>query len=335
MNRIPAPTTMPYRAPAALPRPAAAARTTLLLLALLAGACANGNEGSGQITEVDVPAFDADSAHALLRRQVEFGPRVPGTPGHAAQVQWMVEYLRTRADTVIVQSFDQEIDGETVRLHNIFARFRPDDRSRVLLAAHWDTRPASDEESDPAKRALPILGANDGASGVAVLLTLADMFAQQAPPIGVDILLTDGEDYATGPGDYDNMYLGAKYFAANQPAGYPPLYGILLDLVGDQNPRFEMEGYSQQYAPEVVQRVWRVAEGLGYGNVFVGSSGMSVMDDHVPLNQGGIRTINIIDMDYGPGNAYWHTQDDVVEHTSPRGLRATGEVIAALVYRGG
>lgn len=327
--------TMLHRAAAPAGRFTAGARTALLLLALIAGACANGNEGSGQITDVDVPAFDADSAHALLRRQVAFGPRVPGTPGHAAQLQWMVEYLRARADTVIVQSFDQQIDGETVRLHNVFARFRPDDHSRVLLVAHWDTRPASDQDTDPAKRTLPILGANDGASGVAVLLTLADMFAQQAPPIGVDILLTDGEDYATGPGDYDNMYLGAKYFAANQPAGYPPLYGILVDLVGDQNPRFEMEGYSQQYAPEVVQRVWRVAEGLGYGNVFVGSSGMSVMDDHVPLNQGGIRTVNIIDMDYGPGNAYWHTQDDVVEHTSPRGLRAAGEVIAALVYRGG
>ncbi|HEU5208459.1 MAG TPA: M28 family peptidase [Longimicrobiales bacterium] len=308
----------------------------VLILLLVTGACANGNEGSGQIAAADVPAFDADSAHALLRRQVEFGPRVPGTPGHAEQLQWMVEYLRERADSVIVQSFDQPIEGaEPLRLHNVFARFAPENPTRILLAAHWDTRPVSDQEDDEARQQLPVAGANDGASGVAVLLALADMFAAQPPPIGVDILLTDGEDFATEPGDYDNMYLGAKYFAANQPAGYAPLYGILVDLVGDTNPRFEMEGYSLQYAPEVVQRVWRMAEGIGYGNIFVRSSGMSVMDDHVPLNQGGIRTIDIIDMDYGPNNAYWHSQNDVVENTSSRGLGAVGDVIAALIYRGG
>lgn len=319
------------RALAQIARPA-----IMLGVLLVSGACANGNEGSGQIAAADVPAFDADSAHALLRRQVEFGPRVPGTPGHAAQLQWMVDYLRERADTVIVQSFDQPIDGrEPIRLHNVFARFNPSNPTRVLLAAHWDTRPVSDQEDDEAKQQLPILGANDGASGVAVLLMLADMFAGQAPPIGVDILLTDGEDFATRPGDYDNMYLGAKYFAANQPAGYPPLYGILVDLVGDTNPRFEMEGFSMQYAPEVVQRVWRMAEGIGYGNIFVRRGGSAIMDDHVPLNQGGIRTIDIIDMDYGPNNAYWHTQKDVLENTSSRGLAAVGEVVAALIYRGG
>jgi glutaminyl-peptide cyclotransferase len=306
-----------------------------IALALLGAGCTN-DEGNGQIARVNVPAFDADSAHALLRRQVEFGPRVPGTPGHAAQLQWMVEHLRERADTVIVQSFDQPIDGhEPIRLHNVFARFAPENSTRVLLVAHWDTRPVSDQEEDEARQRLPVPGANDGASGVAVLLALADMFAAQPPPIGVDILLTDGEDFATRPGDYENMYLGAKYFAANQPPGYAPLYAILVDLVGDTNPRFEMEGYSLQYAPEVVQRVWRMAEGIGYGHIFVRTTGMSIMDDHVPLNQGGIRTIDIIDMDYGPNNAFWHTQNDVVENTSPRGLGAVGEVIAALVYRGG
>ncbi|MGH7445344.1 MAG: M28 family peptidase [Longimicrobiales bacterium] len=307
----------------------------LILTASLIGACANGNEGSGQVAS-EAPAFNADSAHALLRRQVEFGPRVPGTPGHAAQLQWMTDYLRERADTVWVQSFDQDIDGDTIRLHNVFARFSIANPDRILLAAHWDTRPTSDQDENEAQRDMPIDGANDGASGVAVLLQLADMFAQQPPPVGVDILLTDGEDYSTEPGDYGNMYLGADYFARNKPDDYKPLYGILVDLVGDQNPQFEMEGYSLEYAPEVVERVWRVADSLGYGNVFVRRTGGSITDDHVPLNaRGNIRTIDIIDMDYGPGNAYWHTQDDIVENTSPRGLGAVGDVLAALIYRGG
>ena len=310
---------------------------TAAVVVLLAAACANGNEGSGQVSRTSVPQFDAEAAHALLRRQVEFGPRVPGSEGHAAQLAWMTEYLGTRADTMWVQSFEQELDnGETLELHNVFARFRADDPARVLLLAHWDTRPTSDEEVDEEQRLLPIPGANDGGSGVAVLLQLAEMFANNPPPVGVDILLTDGEDFSTEPGDYSNMYLGADYFARNKPEGYAPLYGILVDLVGDQNPRFEMEGYSVQYAPEVVERVWRTAADIGYGNIFVRVNGMSILDDHVPLNaRGGIRTINIIDMDYGPNNAYWHTQRDVVENTSPRGLEAVGQVLATLIYKGG
>src|SRR5690606_33647862 len=127
-----------------------------IALALLGAGCTN-DEGNSQIARVNVPAFDADSAHALLRRQVEFGPRVPGTPGHAAQLQWMVEHLRERADTVIVQSFDQPIDGhEPIRLHNVFARFAPENSTRVLLVAHWDTRPVSDQEEDEARQRLPV-----------------------------------------------------------------------------------------------------------------------------------------------------------------------------------
>lgn len=318
-----------------------ATRTSPLALALVLAltgvvSCAGSEEGQAQ-GAASAPAFDADSAYALLEKQVAFGPRVPGTPGHAAQLQWMTEYLRERADTVVVQSFDQELpDGSVVRLHNVFARFQPENANRVLLAAHWDTRPSSDEDPDEAKRAQPIDGANDGASGVAVLLQLAGMFASQPPPVGIDILLTDGEDYATEPGDYDNMYLGANHFARNQPEGYAPLYGILIDMVGDANPRFEMEGNSLHYAREVVDRVWRVAEEIGYGNVFVRRTGGTVTDDHVPLNAvGRIRTIDIIDMDYGPANAYWHTQADRLENTSARGLGAVGSVLAALMYRGG
>lgn len=314
------------------------ARTGALALALaLAGCSQGGAEGSSatgsQITEAEraAPEFRGDTAFALLRRQVEFGPRVPGSAGHRAQLEWMTAYLRERADTVILQPFTHVGPrGERLELTNVFARFRPDRSDRVLLLAHWDTRPTADAESDPARRAMPIPGANDGASGTAVLLELANVLSSHSPPLGVDLLFVDGEDYAP-----DHMYLGASHFARHKPLGYEPYYGILLDMVGDRDPVYPQEGYSVRYAPEVVDRVWRMAERLGYGHLFPRTRGIPITDDHVPLNEAGIRTINIIDFDYGPGNAYWHTLDDSLENVSELGLEAVGTVVAELVYRGG
>ncbi len=286
--------------------------------------------------EVDVPAFDADSAFALLKRQVAFGPRVPGTKGHAAQLAWMQEYLRSRADTVIVQRIRHPVDGEIVPMANVFARFNPAATQRILLLAHWDTRPTADKDPVATNLDKPIPGANDGASGVAVLMILADMFGKQPPPIGVDLLFTDGEDWEQG-----DMYIGAKHFAANLIPGYKPLYGVLIDMVGDQDPVFPIEASSQQYAPEVVERVWRTAEKLGLSRHFPRRMGGGVSDDHDALNAAGIRTINVIDPEYGtpvpPGTfgLYWHTMGDSVEHTSPVGLSAVGRVLAHLAYSGG
>lgn len=292
------------------------------------GAPAGG--GAAATSTANLPPFDEQAAYALLEQQVAFGPRVPGTPGHQKQLDWMVSYLRQRADTVEVQSFDaQGSKGEKLRLANVIARFNPKARDRILLLAHWDTRPTADNEPDTAKRKQPILGANDGASGVAVLMQLADVLKRHSPPLGVDLLFTDGEDYT------DAMYLGSEYFAAHLPPGYKPLYGILVDMVGDQSPVFPIEPTSQQAAPEVVERVWRTAEELGLSQYFPRSPGIPVDDDHVPLNRAGIRTIDIIDFDYGPGNAYWHTLGDTVEHTSPVGLGAVGKTLVGLIYRGG
>jgi glutaminyl-peptide cyclotransferase len=278
----------------------------------------------------NAPKFDGAAAHELIRTQVAFGPRVPGTPGHEKQLAWMQEYLRARADTVIVQRFTHDAsDGNRLRLANVFARFTPQARDRVLLVAHWDTRPNADQEPDRSLHAQPVPGANDGGSGVAVLMHLADLLKRNPPPIGVDILLVDGEDYT------NDMYLGSDFFAANKPAGYQPLYGIVVDMVGDEDPAFPIEGYSQESAPEVVERVWRVAEELGYGNVFQRRQGGAISDDHVPLNRAGIRTIDIIDFNYGPGNSYWHTLQDTFEHTSPKGLGIVGTVLTELIYRGG
>lgn len=309
----------------------------ILLLAPLIGCPGSGQSANGSTAGNGTstgPPFSADTAYAYLRKQVSFGPRVPGMPGHRAQLEWMLEFLRARADTVIRQNFTHTHTQSGMRLPmtNLFARFNPAAGSRVLLLAHWDTRPTADSEFDEEKRKQPIPGANDGASGTAVLLELANVLNRHSPPIGVDILLVDGEDY--GPESAD-MYVGATHFAANLPAGYKPLYGILLDMVGDHNPVFLMEGNSEQYAPEVVERVWRLAEQLGYSAAFPRRSMGPITDDHLPLNRAGIRTIDIIDFDYGPGHAYWHTLQDDVGNTSPRGLGIVGHVLTELIYRGG
>lgn len=286
---------------------------------------------AGSSRDARAPEFRADSAFALLQRQVGFGPRVPGTAGHAAQLEWMTGYLRARADTLWTMPFRHELpDGDALPLTNLFAQFMPREPDRLLLVAHWDTRPTADMELEESLRSRPIPGANDGASGVAVLLELADVLSRHSPPIGVDLLLVDGEDYAP-----DHMYLGARHFASAHPPGYEPLYGVVVDMVADEEPRFPQEGYSSQYAPEVVERIWTLAEDLGYGEYFPRVPGMAISDDHVPLNQAGIRTIDIIDFDFGPANAYWHTHEDDLRHVTPEGLGVVGRVLVELVWRGG
>ena len=316
-------------------------RRTLAVAALAAvavvacPACGKGKDAAqgAQGFESPAPPFNADAAFALLKQQVAFGPRVPGTPGHQLQLDWMVKYLRQRADTVILQSFTTVApNGDTLHLTNVFARFKPANADHVLLLAHWDTRPTADNETNLARKRQPILGANDGASGVAVLMQLADDLKRHSPPLGVDLLFVDGEDY-TG-----DMYLGSEEFAAKFAPTYHPLYGVLLDMVGDQNPSYPVEPSSQQYAPEVVQRVYDMAEKLGLGQYFPRSPGIEIQDDHIPLNKAGIHTVDLIDFAYGPdgvSNEYWHTLQDTVAHCSPAGLAAVARVVGALIYTGG
>jgi hypothetical protein len=280
--------------------------------------------------------LDAELADSLVERQMGFGPRVPGTAAHTAALEWMTTYLEERADTVEQIPFTYVTStGDTLELTNVFARFRPEAGSRVLLLAHWDSRPVAERSADPAERALPLPGANDGASGVAILLTIADALAANPPGIGVDILLTDGEDWGHDPVTFatriEDMLLGARHFADTRGATYRPLYGILLDLVGDQSPRFPREGHSMAYAPEVVERVWDKAAELGYGDIFVNGMGQAITDDHVPLNEAGIRTIDVIDFDY----PYWHTREDTADKISARTMDVVGEVILAVIREQG
>lgn len=317
-----------------------ARRLVRLPALVLAWALAPGCDGGGDPPPIpppsaDRPSFDGTAAYQLLVEQVDFGPRIPGSPGHAAQLSWMIGRLDALADTVVTDTFTHTHTGtgEVLTLTNVLARFAPDSSDRLLFLAHWDTRPRSDAAETPERRAMPVPGANDGASGVAVLLQVAEHLASNRDfPIGVDLLLVDGEDY--GP-TTDDMFLGATRYATTRAATDAPRYGVLLDMVGDVDPRFPIEGYSADYAPEVAQRVWAVASRLGYGSYFPLEVGQRLRDDHVPLNQVGLPTIDIIDFTYGPGNGYWHTPEDLPEHTSPTTLDMVGELVLELIYSGG
>jgi Zn-dependent M28 family amino/carboxypeptidase len=217
-------------------------------------------------------------------------------------------------------------------LTNIIARFNPKAKEWILLAAHWDSRPTADCEALADKRKLPIPGANDGASGTAVLLELARVFAADRPKVGVVMVFFDGEDY--GPGA-DAMFLGAKHYAAEAAKGltWPKRehisYGILLDMVGDKDLRIPQEQKSLDAAPEVMNKIWSTAASLGYDKTFPAVPGDAIGDDHIPLIGAGIKCVDIIDFEYGP----WHTLDDTPDKCAAQSLKKVGDVVAAVVYK--
>ncbi len=273
--------------------------------------------------------FDGEGAFGYLRQQMEFGPRIPGTPGHERAGDWILAQLRRTADTVVIQAFTHVTRrGETLRLRNFLARFQPAAPARVLFLAHWDTRPHADQSANVGAQRLPVPGANDGASGVAVLLGVADALKAKAPPpgSGVDLLFVDGEDYGDFA-DSNDVLIGSRYFAAHQPAGYPPLYAVLFDMVGDKDLDVYYEGNSQAAAPEVVDRVWRTAHDLGYDRYFLPGVKHTLIDDHVALQRAGIHAIDVVDFDY----PYWHTPEDTIDKVAAASLQVVGDVAVALV----
>jgi Zn-dependent M28 family amino/carboxypeptidase len=246
----------------------------------------------------------------------------------------MVQRLDSLSGSVAVDTFSHvTAAGDSLQLFNVVARFQPEATRRILLLAHWDTRPRSDQATEPERQNIPVPGANDGGSGTAVLLEVAGLLAGQAPPMGVDLLFIDGEDY--GPG-IEDMLLGAQRYASRLgEQGTRPIYGLLLDMVGDAEPMFLVEELSAQAASAVVQKVWRAAERLGYRDYFPNRVGGRVADDHVPLIEAGLPTANLIDLDYGPNNRYWHTPEDTPDRLSAATLGMVGEVVAELIYSGG
>ena len=295
---------------------------------------------------ITVPSFNADSAYKYVKAQVDFGPRVPLTKSHADCEAYLTNKLNAYADSVIVQKgMVTTYDGKNIECKNIIAQFFPQQKRRVLLCAHWDTRPWSD--SDTKDRDKPNDGASDGASGVGVLLEIARQLKQNRPAIGIDIIMLDMEDYGQlneGPFEKkeDTYALGAQYWAKNPHVpNYYAEYGVLLDMVGAKNAEFAQEGYSLHYAPSVVQKIWKTATQIGYSAYFPVRSGDYVKggyvtDDHYYVNT--IAKIPCIDIiQYDPTTksgfgSYHHTHSDNMDIIDKNTLKAVGQTLLQVIY---
>ena len=271
--------------------------------------------------------FDAYRAFSYLEKQVAFGPRVPGSAEHIVCRDWIIEKSKTFADTVIIQQYEayRPDNKTTVNAYNIIARFNPEKSKRVMLSTHWDTRPISYQ--DFVYYNTPVPGANDGASGTAVLLELMMHIKNINPNVGIDIVFWDAEDMGlAGSGKY--FCQGSDYYAENPQLPLPEK-GILIDMIGDRDLNLPIEANSMQYAPELVNEVWDIAGELGYGQIFQKQVGVDIYDDHVPLSiKAGIPTIDIIDFYYTyKGKNLWHTPRDLPAHCSPHSLKCVGDVL--------
>ena len=269
--------------------------------------------------------FDAQRAFAALEKQCEFGPRPPGSAAHRETQNYLFAELQKYANSVVLQPLVYKADTATLHLNNILAEFGPTKGETLLLAAHWDTRPFADHDPKPENRDTPILGANDGASGVAVLLEIARVLKAHPPPKRVVIVLFDGEDYGRST---DDMFIGSRFFAKNL-GKWKPDYGILLDMVGDKHLTLPMEGYSWRANRAFTEAIWNRAAHLGLG-AFQKRLGNPIMDDHVPLIKVGIPMVNIIDFNY----PYWHTIEDTVDKCNPKSLEIVATLVISIIYDG-
>lgn len=273
--------------------------------------------------------FDGDHAFYYLQKQLEFGPRIPGSTGNAACRDWIIDLCNESADTVICQNYNayDPFSGDTVKACNIIARFDPKKTKRFMLSTHWDTRPVADH--DPVKFTDPVPGANDGASGTAVLLELLPFLATL--DAAVDVVFWDAEDMGLRGGEY--FCQGSEYYAQH-PVSPVPQQGILIDMIGDADLLLPIEQNSLLFAPKLAMSVWNLAKDLGYGDIFQRKMGPNMFDDHVPLNQIGIKTIDIIDFDYKcQGQNAWHTVNDLPGCCSPQSLEVIGTVLAEWMSR--
>lgn len=290
------------------------------------------------------PTFCADSAYAFCAKQCSFGPRLMNTDTHDKCGEWIMKQFASYGMKVEAQDAELKAwDGTMLRSRNIWARFRPELTTRVLLCAHWDCRPWADNDPDSTNWRKPVMGANDGASGVAVMLEVARLLKSDTTlRVGIDFVCFDAEDWGTPQwadtqDDADTWALGAQYWAENLPQGYEARYGILLDMVGGEGARFYQEGMSKQYAAEIVNKVWRTASQIGYGSFFPMSAGGYVTDDHVPVNEkAGITCIDIIayypDCQQSSFGPTWHTVNDTMEHIDPNTLKAVGQVLVQVLW---
>lgn len=317
-------------------------RLTLIFIVLVALASCTGDGKKTSHPEVpakvvDVPVFNADSAYYFIKKQVDFGPRIPNSEAHKKAGDYFIAQFKTYGATVKVQEFTATtFDNTKVNLRNIIASFNLEKKKRILLAAHWDTRPFADKDKE--KPNATFEGANDGGSGVGVLLEIARVLQQQPTDAGIDIILFDGEDWGEPtetnppplPANLQYWWcLGSQHWAKNKHvAGYSAYFGILLDMVGGKNARFGFEANSLDFAPSVVDKIWKTAARLGYTNTFVNEKHGGVIDDHVAVNlHAKIPMIDIISMDDSH-----HTQKDNMDIISKETLNAVGQTLLQVIY---
>lgn len=324
---------------------------TIVALAYSCASCKNTGSQQGGKENVATPVgpeFNADSALAFCARQCEFGPRTMNSEAHERCAEWIITQFERYGCKVNTQKADLKgYDGTILRSTNIIASYRPEATTRILVCAHWDSRPWADNDPDSLNWHTPVMAANDGASGVGVMLEIARLLnasadsSSVASHIGIDFVCFDAEDWGvpqwSDATDNDSWALGAQHFAANLPDGYEARYGILLDMVGGEGAQFYQEYMSRQFAPDIVDKVWTAAEAAGYGSFFPKSNGGGVTDDHIPLNQvAHIPTIDIIAhypdcarSSFGPT---WHTISDTMDHLDKNVLKAVGQTVIQVLY---
>lgn len=304
----------------------------------------NTKSGKKATASVKVPDFNADSAYQFIVDQVNFGPRVPNTEAHRSAGVYLADQLRKFSDTLIIQNFKtRAYDGTVLSGKNLIGSFNLSANSRIMLCAHWDTRPYADHDPNPTNHNTPIDGANDGGSGVGILLEIARLMAIERPKTGVDIILFDAEDYGP-PQDHqkrtgENWWaLGSQYWANNpHDYNYSAKFAILLDMVGAHDARFYMEGYSMTYAPGVLKNVWNTAHRIGYKNYFLFEQQGYIDDDHKAINEVlKIPAIDIIHLDETSSNSsffeHWHTVNDKLDIISKESLKVVGQTVMTVVY---
>ncbi len=340
---------------------------------LLFTSCQNKKQATADDAEPQLvgPTFDADSALAFCAEQCAFGPRTMNSPAHDQCEAWIISKFKQYGCEVSTQKADLKAwDGTLLHSTNIIARTNPSATERIIICAHWDSRPWADNDPVEANHHTPVMAANDGASGVAVMIELAriintttsdtlqpsDTTANDIQPsafnlqpnIGIDFVCFDAEDYGTptwsGKEDENSWALGAQHYAQNLKTIYPSLnregkgvsLGILLDMVGGQGAKFYQEGLSKHYAQSIVDDVWQAANEAGYGSFFVNQSGGYITDDHKPLNEAGIPTIDIIpyypDCEASVFGPTWHTVNDDIHHLDKATLKAVGQTLVQYLY---
>ncbi len=334
----------------------------LFLAGPLASNASAGTDGSDDMERLNPvgPAFNADSAYAFVQAQCDFGPRDMNSDGHEKCAEWIIGKFRQYGCEVTTQKADLTgYDGTLLKSTNIIARWNPKATTRIMLCAHWDSRPWADNDPDSTNWHKPILAANDAASGVAVMLELARLLSRHnaaaanggdrqtqtlmaSLSLGIDFVCFDAEDWGTPQwsdraDDGNSWALGAQYWAQNKPQDYAPRYAVLVDMVGGQGARFYQEGMSKQYAPDIVKKVWRAARQAGYDSFFPKTDGGMITDDHIPVNQvANIPCIDIIpyypDCEQSSFGPTWHTVADDMQHIDPATLQAVGQTLVQVIY---